>query len=64
MWAAGNGGRYGDSCNCDGYAVSPYSISVGSAGEKDDVPWYLEKCSSTLASTYSSGDTSEKQIVI
>ena len=63
VWAAGNGGRYGDSCNCDGYAVSPLTISVGSASEHDDKPWYLEQCSSTLTSTYSSGDNNEKQIV-
>ena len=63
VWAAGNGGRYGDSCNCDGYAVSPLTISVGSASEHDKRPWYLEKCSSTLTSTYSSGGVSEKQIV-
>lgn len=63
VWAAGNGGRYGDSCNCDGYAVSPFTISVGSASEHDKKPWYLEKCSSTLTSTYSSGGINEKQIV-
>lgn len=62
VWAAGNGGRYGDSCNCDGYAVSPLTISVGSASEHDGRPWYLEKCSSTLTSTYSSGGVNEKQI--
>lgn len=63
VWAAGNGGRYGDSCNCDGYAVSPYTISVGAASERDDKPWYLEQCSSTLTSTYSSGSVGEKQII-
>ena len=63
VWAAGNGGRSHDSCNCDGYAVSPYTISVGSVSERDNKPWYLEMCSSTLTSTYSSGDQSEKQIV-
>lgn len=63
VWAAGNGGRNHDSCNCDGYAVSPYTISVGSVSEKDRKPWYLEMCSSTMTSTYSSGDTTEKQIV-
>ena len=63
VWAAGNGGRNHDSCNCDGYAVSPYTISVGSVSEKDNKPWYLEMCSSTLTSTYSSGDIHEKQIV-
>ena len=64
VWAAGNGGRSQDSCNCDGYAVSPYTISVGSTSERDVKPWYLERCSSTLTSTYSSGDQNEKQIVI
>lgn len=63
VWAAGNGGRYGDSCNCDGYAVSPLTISVGSASEHDKKPWYLEQCSSTLTSTYSSGAVNEKQII-
>lgn len=63
VWAAGNGGRYGDSCNCDGYAVSPLTISVGSASEQDKKPWYVEQCSSTLTSTYSSGSINEKQIV-
>ena len=63
VWAAGNGGNYGDSCNCDGYAVSPYTISVGSASEWDNMPWYAEVCSSTLTSTYSSGSGRERQIV-
>ena len=63
VWAAGNGGRYGDSCNCDGYAVSPYTISVGSASERDNMPWYAEACSSTLTSTYSSGSGLERQSV-
>ena len=62
MWASGNGGTK-DNCNCDGYAVSPYTISVGSASEHNDFPWYAEFCSSTLAVTYSSGSSGEKQIV-
>jgi Subtilase family len=28
-----------------------------------DIPWYSEKCSSTLATTYSSGQQNEKQVV-
>ena len=63
VWAAGNGGRDGDSCNCDGYAVSMYTISIGSVSQNDRFPWYAELCSSTLSSTYSSGSGSEKQIV-
>lgn len=31
--------------------------------EKGRVPWYSEACSSTLATTYSSGSLGEKQIV-
>ena len=63
VWAAGNGGRYHDHCNCDGYVISPYTIAVGSASEKDNMPWYAEECSSVLAATYSSGEGGEKQIV-
>lgn len=56
VWASGNGGRYGDSCSCDGYANSIYTLSISSTSEKSDKPWYLEECTSTLATTYSSGD--------
>ncbi|KAB7505085.1 Furin-like protease 1, isoform 1-CRR, partial [Armadillidium nasatum] len=48
VWASGNGGRDEDNCNCD---------------EKGAVPWYSEACSSTLATTYSSGALGERQIV-
>ncbi|RXG58688.1 Furin-like protease 1, isoform 1-CRR, partial [Armadillidium vulgare] len=47
VWASGNGGRDEDNCNCD---------------EKGAVPWYSEACSSTLATTYSSGALGERQI--
>ena len=43
--------------------MSPYTISVGSASELDNMPWYAEACSSTLTSTYSSGSGRERQIV-
>ena len=56
VWASGNGGRYNDSCACDGYANSVYTLSVSSTSENGEVPWYLEECTSTLATTYSSGD--------
>ena len=52
MWASGNGGRYKDNCNCDGYATSIYTITVSSTSESGNIPWYSEACSSTLASTY------------
>lgn len=63
IWASGNGGREHDNCNCDGYTNSIWTLSISSATEEGHVPWYSEKCSSTLATTYSSGGTAEKQIV-
>ena len=82
VWASGNGGRHDDSCNCDGYTNSIFTLSISSATQGGYVlfslllripvgsgfrhvfceclknrfkPWYLEECSSTLATTYSSG---------
>jgi len=63
VWASGNGGRYKDNCNCDGYATSIFTITVSSTSESGAIPWYSEPCSATLATTYSSGTASEKQIV-
>ncbi|ESN98256.1 hypothetical protein HELRODRAFT_84740 [Helobdella robusta] len=63
IWASGNGGNNSDSCNCDGYTNSIYTLSISSATEFGDVPWYSEACSSTLATTYSSGSGTERQIV-
>ncbi|XP_053341402.1 proprotein convertase subtilisin/kexin type 5 [Clarias gariepinus] len=57
VWASGNGGRNQDHCSCDGYTNSIYTISVGSTTRSGNKPWYLEECSSTLASTYSSGES-------
>ncbi|KAL1401872.1 hypothetical protein pipiens_006339 [Culex pipiens pipiens] len=31
IWASGNGGRYTDSCNCDGYTNSIFTLSISSA---------------------------------
>ncbi|KAF6030583.1 Fur1 [Bugula neritina] len=62
IWASGNGGGYHDNCNCDGYTNSIYTLSVSSATEKGNVPWYSEGCSSTLVTTYSSGGHEERQI--
>ncbi|XP_063170375.1 furin [Candoia aspera] len=63
VWASGNGGREHDSCNCDGYTNSIYTLSISSTTQYGNVPWYSEACSSTLATTYSSGSQNEKQIV-
>uniref|UniRef100_A0A3Q3AJU6 Proprotein convertase subtilisin/kexin type 6 n=1 Tax=Kryptolebias marmoratus TaxID=37003 RepID=A0A3Q3AJU6_KRYMA len=63
VWAAGNGGRQGDHCSCDGYTSSIYTISVSSTTENGNKPWYLEVCSSIMATTYSSGEFHERKIV-
>ncbi|KAG7481259.1 hypothetical protein MATL_G00064660 [Megalops atlanticus] len=62
VWASGNGGRQGDNCDCDGYTDSIYTISISSASQQGLSPWYAEKCSSTLATAYSSGDYSDQRI--
>ncbi|EGD72409.1 protease PC6 isoform A [Salpingoeca rosetta] len=54
LFASGNGGS-ADDCNCDGYTNSPYTLSIGAIDEHNNVPYYTEKCASTLAVTYSSG---------
>ncbi|XP_062868756.1 proprotein convertase subtilisin/kexin type 6 isoform X2 [Trichomycterus rosablanca] len=63
VWASGNGGRLKDHCSCDGYTNSIYTISVSSSTESGNKPWYQEVCSSTMATTYSSGDYYDRQIV-
>nr|XP_020864703.1 neuroendocrine convertase 1 isoform X2 [Phascolarctos cinereus] len=62
VWASGNGGRQGDDCDCDGYTDSIYTISISSASQQGLSPWYAEKCSSTLATAYSSGDYTDQRI--
>ena len=52
MWATGNGGGAGDNCNCDGYASSIYSISIGAIDKNGKSTYYDEKCSSTNAVIY------------
>lgn len=63
VWASGNGGRDADNCNCDGYTNSVFTLSISSATESGNIPWYSEACASTLASTYSSGGGADRQIV-
>lgn len=55
VFASGNGGRYGDSCNFDGYTNSIYSITVGAVDYKGLHPAYSEACSAVMVVTYSSG---------
>jgi furin len=63
VWASGNGGKYADNCNCDGYTTSIYTISVSSTTVHEDIPWYSEACASTLTTTYSSGSWDEAKIL-
>lgn len=63
IWASGNGGKDADSCNCDGYTNSIFTLSISSATENGNVPWYSEACSSTHATAYSSGASGERMIV-
>ncbi|XP_021936626.1 neuroendocrine convertase 1-like isoform X4 [Zootermopsis nevadensis] len=62
VWASGNGGSKGDNCNCDGYIGSVYTLSIGSASQQGQFPWYGERCASTMAATYSSGAYSDQMI--
>ncbi|KAG9511157.1 Furin-like protease 2 [Fragariocoptes setiger] len=64
VWASGNGGRKSDNCNCDGYTNSIYTLSISSATQRGQKPWYLEECSSTLATTYSSGTPSKDENIV
>ena len=66
VWATGNGGHYDDYCSCDGYITSIFTVSIGAVNDRGKSPWYAEPCPSTLAVTYSSGETQgrqDKQIV-
>jgi furin len=63
VWAAGNGGRYQDNCNCDGYTSSVYTITIGGVTQSYNMPSYSEKCAAILASTFSSGSVYEAGIV-
>lgn len=58
VWASGNGGRTGDTCSVDGYVTSIYTIAVNSVTSSGRFPWFGEKCSSILTSTFSSGYSS------
>lgn len=55
VFASGNGGRFEDLCNFDGYTNSIYSITVGAIDYKGLHPSYAEACSAVMVVTYSSG---------
>ncbi|KAG9294682.1 hypothetical protein G9A89_008161 [Geosiphon pyriformis] len=55
VFASGNGGANDDNCNFDGYTNSIYTITVGAVDRNGGHPFYSEKCSALLVTTYSSG---------
>ena len=63
VWASGDGGLL-DDCNCDGYAASMWTISINSATNNGHNAHYDESCSSTLASTFSSGSKQQGNGVV
>ena len=64
VWASGNGGRHVDDCNCDGYTNSIFTLSISSASQAGFKPWYLEQCSSNLATTFSSGTPGHDESIV
>lgn len=64
VWAAGNGGIFQDTCSCDGYVSSIYTISITSLSQGNEKPQYTELCSGILAATYSSGAQSINELAV
>lgn len=52
VWASGNGGYSFDDCNCDGYASSIYTLTIGSISPTGFRTSYDENCPSTMAVVY------------
>ena len=63
MWAAGNGGDNDDDCSADGYVVSIYTISIGSAEHDGTQAFYDENCSSKMAMAFMNDDDSGIDVV-
>lgn len=61
VWATGNGGGYNDTCAADGYVSSPYSVSIGSLSDEGKLPFYMEKCSSTMGVIPTGGQTTRAE---
>lgn len=45
------------------YSLFRLLAFAGSTSQKGNFPWYGERCASTMATTFSSGDKDEKQVV-
>nr|AAB66701.1 protease 1 [Pneumocystis carinii] len=55
VFGTGNGGSL-DGCNYDGYANSPYTITIAAIDSEDKNFYFSESCPCILASTYSGGE--------
>lgn len=47
-----------------GYTNSIFTLSISSASQAGFKPWYLEQCSSTLATTFSSGTPGHDESIV
>lgn len=56
VWANGNGREYNDRSDYDGYANSPYTISIGAIDHKGNQASYSESGAALFAVAPSSGD--------
>lgn len=63
VFAAGNGGVFGDHCGADGYVNSIYSIAIASTTYSGDLPFYAERCPAIIATTFSGHASDEVKIV-
>ena len=55
--ASGNGGGNDDDCSCDGYVSNWNIISIGAVNHRGLMPYFMEKCPSTMAVVYSGGQS-------
>ncbi|HKB55327.1 MAG TPA: S8 family serine peptidase, partial [Ramlibacter sp.] len=63
FWAGGNGQRYGDDGNNDGYANSIWTFTVGAVTDLEAVAWYSESCACLDAVAPSSGGSAAGGVV-
>lgn len=63
VWASGNGYKFGDSCNYDGYASSRYVLTVSSVDYLGRHPFYSESCAAIIVAAPSFGKDSRGGVV-
>ena len=59
MWATGNGGMNDDTCSCDGYVSSIYTVAIGSISDHGLSTYFSEICPATLAVIFTGGSHKE-----